>query len=195
MREELYADEVISCHHPTRQLLHTHLEIKCWSWAPFAAETWNASMGRRDHPSRAPAFHLCLSKQKSSRLTVVSLCTPSFHGSHFKSLSGYIFYLGKLRHSTLSILFIFHWESGRVRNRSWLSKAVLALWPWTTLTYHRDPVRLMVVLFSELHHRLPCWKELMVLHLSFSTFWCHWLHFTAMTFYIPLSSVRQEITK
>lgn len=91
MREELYADEVISCHRPTGQLLHTRLEIKCWSWAPFAAETWNANLGRRDHPSRAPAFHLCLSKKKSSRLTVVSLCTPGFYRSHFKSLSGYIF--------------------------------------------------------------------------------------------------------
>ena len=178
----------ISCHHPIRQLLHTCLEIKCWAWALVTAEKCGASLaGERILPELL--LFTFASQEKGRSLAVVSLCTPGCQESHFKSLSWYFFcfFQGNRGTSKLSILFTFHWEFGRAGNWSWLSKVMLALWPWTTLTYEKDPVRLMVLLFSELHQYIPCCKELMVLHPQlFHMFWNpvdspSW----AMTSYIP----------
>lgn len=41
--------------------------------------------------------------------------------------------------SKVNILHTFHWEFYRVGNWSCLSKMTLAFWPWTTLTYHKNP--------------------------------------------------------
>lgn len=106
---------------------------------------------------------LPLKKKKKIRLTVVSSCTPGFQGSHFKSLSGYSL---SRETETQEIEYFIHLSLGVWQSKEW----ILALQSHASiLTYHRDPVRLMVVVVSELHQCLPCWKELMVLHLSFST--------------------------
>lgn len=176
----------ISCHHPTRKLLHTCLEIKCWAWALVAAEKCDASLaGESILPE--PLLFTRASQEKGRSLAVVSLCTPGCQESHFKSLSSYFFLEGNWGTSKLSILFAFPWEFGRARNWSWLSKATLALWPWTTLTYHKDPVGLGVILFSEPHQYIPCCKELAVLHPQlFHVFWNPVDSLPrAMTFHIP----------
>lgn len=155
----------ISCHHPTRQLLHTCLEIKCWAWALVAAEKCDANLAGESILPELLLFTFA-SQEKGRSLAVVSLCTPGCQESPSSRYPGTFFvcFQGNWGTSKLSILFTFHWESGRAGNWSWLSKATLVLWPWTTLTYHKDPVRLVVIVFSELHQYIPCCKELTVLH-------------------------------
>lgn len=152
----------ISCHHPTRQLLHTCLEIKRWAWAPVAAEKRDASPAGESILPELLLFSFA-SQEKGRGLAVVSLRTPGSQERHFKLLSRYIFLEGNWG---MIILFAFHWEFGRAGNWSLLSKA---LCPWTTLTYHKDPVSLVLVLFSNYINLYPAAKSLWFSTPRFST--------------------------
>lgn len=101
----------ISCHHPTRQLLHTSLEIKCWAWALVAAEKCDASLAGESILPELLLF-IFASQEKGRSLAVVSLCTPGCQESPSSCYPGTFFvcFQGNWGTSKLSILFTFHWE-------------------------------------------------------------------------------------